>query len=422
MSDYEYSETSITTYSSDSSDSSNSSDSSTRENEPRSKKNKLRTSKSSNGGTYARNSSRLGGVKTGIKSRIQMSRVKVRDVDVGKNILSGADSDCKRVKKLLEEVDSKELDMLMPRTYHEVSFNFTGGSAAFANAIRRCIISDIEVYSLNINYDDFYSDDRYLLNDYIIKQFEMIPIQQDSLNTNEFDKVRLSINKFNSSENMYQITPRDLKCDTKHSIKDIIGQSNYVICRLRPGFRLKIENINIVKGTGSENYSKFSAISNITYRIMNFKPRVETKFHTEGTSILRSCPRDFYISYETHGNYKNPRKILSDVKQSLSNRLQNIMEDFNDVDNNTDQFFSENIEIEKQNQLHIITIKNEYRTIADLLQRYIYEEDPTIKFITSTIDHPDSNISIVKIRHTQYKNIICNAIKTILQDISKIPE
>jgi hypothetical protein len=318
-------------------------------------------------------------------------------------------------KKCLKLVPNL-LDLLPKNSKFKVSFELHDTNTDLANAIRRCILNEIEIYSMTFNEENMNISDPYILSDFIKKQIELIPILQDP--DIDYDDLKIDINVKNNTNQLINITSKDINVYHKDKQKNIMTDT-IILCNLRPMEFFNINNIYIKKGKGRNDAGAFNSVSNITYDILNIIPYDEN--NKKGSNSLISNPTSFEISYTTYRNIKKPFYFIKLCCDTLIKRLEIILNDMKNIKNDDIKYYSEILELETKNDLKILYIKNECRTIANLIARYCFIlTKQNIKFISSDITHYEKDIVFIKIIHNEFSTLIQNSIKKIIDEIKNI--
>jgi hypothetical protein len=325
----------------------------------------------------------------------------------------------------------KDPKTLFPPIRHKVSFELHETNVELANSIRKCIIDELKIKSMTFDESDLSSDDRYILSDFIRKNIENIPINQDiEYFTAYKQNISISLYKLNTTTDIINIYSHDIvinkisqdgKITKQLRVEDYFAP-NVVIISLHPGKYVKVSNIKITDGFTYENAGKFASVANIEYDILDVVPLQYNQYEDNvGKSSLVSNPTKFYISYTTYGNIA-PKGIIKLCCDTLRDRLQIIYDELNKVDINKLLYYSDILKIELKDDLLYIYITNEFWSIGRLIAKYGYLEDNNIPFITAGIIHPSVNKCYLKIKHAQPIELLKNAIKMAILDISIINE
>jgi DNA-directed RNA polymerase subunit L len=350
---------------------------------------------------------------------VLVKNIKVSDFNLVSEI---SNKNNKKFQRCLELLDKSNLELIPKRSKLTVSFELTYANTDLANAIRRCIIDEIPIKSFDFDeFKDFNCDDPYVLNDFIKKQIDLIPIDQD------FDyndkKMTFNLHIKNTSDEIIDVKSGDIKHDSKDPkvSKEDLWSPNIVLCKLRPGRNLRIDNIKICEGIGKTHAAKFNSVSNIMYEIVDVDPIMENRVGTTGTSSMLTNPEHFKMGYSTHRNTKHPLRFVISACDVLIQKLINIEKDIKKIKNSDKQYLSDLVTLESIGNLRKISIKGEYWTICNIISRYSYDEtDGNIKFISPALIHPEKEVAVLNITHTEFSTVIQNAIKKIISDLETV--
>lgn len=300
-----------------------------------------------------------------------------------------------------------------------VSFELTNSNTDIANGLRRCLIDEIPIKSFDLNeHEDLESSDPYILCDVIKKQIELLPINQEY----DYSNVEISLFKENTTDVIIDVTTDDFiyKESKASKLINIVG-SGILLTRLRPGETIKIKKITISTGVGKENYGKFSSVSNITYKILDATPMIDTRIGNEGISSMNSNPKHFYIEYSTHRNIEHPLKLVSMSCDILIARFQIILDDIKNIKNSDKSYLSDLLTLETIDNKKVLKIKGEYWTLVNLIARYCYIlTNNNIQFVASAIIHPEKEVGVINIIHSEFSSLLSNSIKKIIEEYSSI--
>jgi len=353
---------------------------------------------------------------------VSVQNIKISEFNLIKEIKNKNNTNFQKCLSILSDV--KDIQSLLPKKNKiTVSFELKDANADIANGIRRCLMEEIPVKSFDFDeFNDLDSDDKFILCDLIKKQIELLPINQD-IEYRDFD---ISLNKENHTTGIIDVTTNDIivKDKKKNKITDIVGD-NIVLCKLRPDKYIKINNIKVYTGIAIKDHDagKFSPISNITYRILDVDPMVQTRNGKTGTSSMLTNPKHFYISYTTHRNTHYPLNILLQCCDVLIERLNLVLKDMRNINDKDTRYISPLLLLETIGDLKKVQIKNEYWTLINMICRYCYIlTKSNIKFISPALIHPEKEVGVINIIHPEFSTLIQNSIKKIITDLEKIKE
>jgi DNA-directed RNA polymerase subunit L len=325
---------------------------------------------------------------------------------------------CVEFVKLIDPDYKKHLPT---KPIHKVQFELTDTTVDFANCIRRYLLDEIMVYSMDVDESHLVTDDKFILSDVLKKQIELIPFQQ-KITQSDIDDLQISISFENKTDDLMQIYSRHITITDKKNKKldtEKYFSLNIPLIKVRPNKSMELKNITIVSGCGKQDSGKFCLLSNLSYEILDVVPFDESKFGKEGKSSLNSDPQHFRISYKTHRNIE-PKKIMLMCCDAITKSFSIILKELSNIKNSDNVYFSDLLDLESKGDMKLFHFKNEYWTIANIIARYCYIEFKDIKFVCSCIIHPSIEESIVKIKHTEPVKIISAAIKQILADTATV--
>jgi DNA-directed RNA polymerase subunit L len=344
---------------------------------------------------------------------IKIKNMSVNEITYNKKTFKDFDKCVEYVKSIKPNYKQ----YLPSKSQYRVQFEITNTVSDFANCIRRFLLDEIDVYSMNVCEDDVISDDVFILSDVLKKRIELVPFQQK---LNDINDLIISLTVENKTDDLMTIYTRHINITDKKNKQlnpENYFSTNIPIIQLRSNKSLDIKNINITKGCGKKDAGKFCLLANLSYEIMDVTPFEESKYEKKGESSLNSTPQHFKIGYTTHRNIE-PKKIMLLCCDGITKRLTDILSEMSNIKNDMNVYFSDLIDLESKGDVKLFHFKGEYWTIANIIARYCFLEFKEIKFVCACIIHPSTEESIVKIRHSESVKIITSAIKHILADIA----
>lgn len=359
---------------------------------------------------------------------VKVQKIKIEKFNLIKDFNDKSNKAMAKCNKYLSEIKGFKIEEYLPKNDKiTVSFELNDANTDLANAIRRCLIAEIETIALDFNeYEDLDTSDAYILSDFIKKQINLLRINQDLLhlqNADDLDKYTFSLEKINKTDDIIDVKSSDIKVmygKEEKNIADFVT-TTIVLCRLRPDEYIKINNIKIVKGDARANAGKFNLLANVSYKPLDVQPLQEYKGGASGQSSLVSNPTRFYLSYTTHRNISKPLVVMSKCCDTLIDRLDAILQDVKNISNKDTQYFSTLLELETDNTIKRLKIKGEYWTLINLICRYCYNlTKGNIKLVSPSLIHPDKEIGVINIVHPEFSDLIQDAIDDIIDDLKKI--
>ncbi len=331
---------------------------------------------------------------------MKIEKVQISELNLEKNLKAAA-------HKEIRELSSREninIEKLIPKTpSFEITFELHDVPASIPNAFRRCWIDYIPVNILTFDmYEDFECDDLFLTCDQLNHNMGCIHIDQDE--------------KFDGSISIQNDSPNQLRLITT---KDIVFKgrakihSDYPIGYLRPKCSLKIKKIYNVVARGCDTGRARGINGAVIYHILDQKPF--NQFTGEGTKTVTKLARSFKIGYET-------RRTADPILWPFEKACDIIINSCDAVKNailNDDQ---DKIIVTQIHSTTKYTIYNEYLTITDLLEDYIFAEFKGKIVVISSNKSFEEDIAILKIIHPDHREIIMDACSKIKKDINEIRE
>lgn len=346
---------------------------------------------------------------------VKVTKVKYTEIPFESN-----DKNFQKCIDYIKTIDPDYKKYLPKNSKHHLSFEIEDATSDLANCIRRYLIDEMPVYSMNVDEDDIKSDDRFILTDFLKKNIELIPFTQ-YLTDAESKNLTMHLHVENKTDDVISVHSSDIEVMDKN--KKLNNEKYFTttipIIKLRPGTMIDIKNINVVSGIGKVDSGKFILLSNISYEILDVVPLEENKFSRTGHSSLVSNPTHFKFGLTTH-RHSDIKKIMPLCCDSILNTMELIKTELSKIKESDKTYFSDTIELETKGDVKLYYLKGEYWTIANIISKYCYIAFKDIQFVCAAIIHPSTETSIVKIRHTESIKILLEAIKLIIADINTI--
>ena len=290
----------------------------------------------------------------------------------------------------------KHLPLTIPQS---LEFELHNTTTALANALCRCINSELDVMIMDFNDEDVITDDSFIIVHALRKGINLIPLRQ-------IQSLTFGLNVFNNTDNIINVYARDLSVDTKTS-EELMSPCT-VLTELRPGKRIIINNIKMIKGTACVNDAAYSFNNRVTYKCLDLGDE------THPVSSMLAEPSTYKIGIVWQ-KYADPIVILKSAIKTLNDKLDKIYMNAKDK-----QHYSSDMEITNSNNVSIYKIFNESYTIGELLSRYGYIVDKTITNIHCSKLHPSYTYIVIEIHHQDPQSIILSAIENIKKELAII--
>ena len=293
----------------------------------------------------------------------------------------------------------------------DVSFELHNTTTEMANALRRCINSEIEVLVMDFEDSNFTSDDSFIILHELKKRINLIPIRQIS-------GIKHHINVYNDTGVIIPVYSKDIKeGSSKKDIKDRKEQMfshTFIITYLRPGKKLVINNILIKKGISYKNGTMFSFPGKVKYSCIDLEDdeksgeKIKSSMLCEPTKYRLTVPKQKFI---------DPVQIIKIAVKTLGEKI-SFIERL--VDTNTENYYSSEMEIIYTKNKGSYKIYGETYTIGNLLVRHGMNVDKTIKNIHCIKKHPSFDYITVELEHAEPRKIMLNAISDIKKELKNI--
>lgn len=307
---------------------------------------------------------------------------------------------------------------LLPKSIpHRVTFTISNTNSSFANALRRTLISEIPVRCLEVDERKIVTDDPYALNDFIIKRINLIPINQ----AHNSDNLDISLFAMNKTNKVIDVWASDITITQNKKPVDVtklIPDPNVPLFALHPGKSIKITDLYIATGTAKQNAAKFSLLSNVSYDILDVEPY--DMFTGQGKRSIETNPTSFKISYTTSANI-DPKKVMQAVSDVLIAKCELFQERLSAyvTSGKTEYYEADGLKV-TTGDFHAYTFLDGYITMGTLLAHAGYALDPSVSYITSTIDRYDNEFAIIKIKHPTPNKLLADSIRLCIEQLQKI--
>lgn len=334
-------------------------------------------------------------------------------------------------KELLELFQNmKKYDIKNPRSllpashWYSVEFKLKNTFAGFANSIRRVLMEEMKVKCLTITEKNIQTDDDFILSDFIIKNINLVPINQE-LDNNFMEKNNVYLYKYNNTNDIIDVMMSDIKISNKKDSKNVdleklIPESCIILVRLRPGKFIKLISFDIEEGYAKNNYAKFTLLDNIQYYPIypdNVVPF--DNFTSSGTRSVEVDPTEFFISFTTSGNI-SVEKTINDCSSTLIERLNKAkkkVEKFSSSKQETKYYYDENFEVIIQDEMYIYKFYQEYLTLANLVTQQCFLLDYNISFCVPAVSRFDNEIAIIKLIHAEPNKLLISSIEICIHNL-----
>jgi hypothetical protein len=307
---------------------------------------------------------------------------------------------------------------------YRVQMHLRGTYSAFANAIRRTLVEDLETFSLLIKDSDVDTDDDFIsgMNDVLVKNLALIPIHQKCDIVKNPDAYNIYINVHNPYNEVLDVKAYHISI-TKNGKTipetDLIPDTNISVMQLRPGKYLKVRPITLQKGRSSRHAGKFSLLNNVSYKILDVQPF--DQFTGKGQKSFETEPSEFLITFETAGNI-DPKHVIELLHKKLTDDLTDIRAKIIDYEESKAGVYYSgvNCEVTIRDDVYTYKFPTHYISETYLIGMCCYKLDPNTPFCSATVDRFDSEIGIIKIKHANPNKLLIAAIDAAIADLDNV--
>lgn len=366
--------------------------------------------------------------------------LKTEDIDLVSKLKKTNNAITDNFSKFKKELGFNLFELIPEEKINTVSFNIKDTNSAFANAIRRTIVSEMPVWSLELDMDDFKTDDPYIRFDDLAIKINSTPIHQSFINKlskegkNPNRIIKFKIYVRNDTPQMINVNSNDIEISDGYKSNETLIIPHIPLQMLSSNSYMRVK-LKLVKGYGYENSAKFSAIPMPHYYPSDHTPlEVRYKKPPLGVSSLVVDPKEFYFKYDTYTYYKNPLEIMIICIEELKRRIRFVMSHIlefkkkpitikdipKDLQGKIVMYKNEIIEIRKEGITYFINIKGESVTVSKLFSRYIFEAHKGIELVTDSNDHPSIRAVTIKIQDDNAIKLMLKAGEKIIGDLDSI--
>lgn len=279
--------------------------------------------------------------------------------------------------------------------------------AKLANAIRRVLMSHIPIYALDCTFDNIKTDDRFLPKDYITKQINLIPIDQNE--NYSMDKSIKLIAK-NTSPNPIRIT-------TNHIVsKRRIIKGNIPLFKLNPGKSIEID-LFISRGTSIQDAGKFTPFDNISYQPMGFQPY--NQFTKTGARSLEQKISEFKISFTTRGNI-SIAYVIDTLRTVLLQKVNTLLEHVKAYQQSGKKQYSTTDFKVVFDEIYEYKLLHEHIALSHMVAHECLQIDRTTPFVSPSRDRYDERACVIRLNHAQPNKLLIDALNSLIKKIQKI--
>jgi len=314
-------------------------------------------------------------------------------------------------------------------------------NVSIVNAIRRELMSGIEVYALHKDNAIVHINDSLFYTEFLItNRIPMIPINYEIVKNKKLqfylcNQDNINEPLINNTNSVMHVTLQYFKImdeKTEYKPDEIFVYPNMEVCWLRPNQKLHLMYDGLKQGNGYEH----AMYQNFRINKYTFNPEKENESIKEQQDYEKTSygdPASIKMEMESLGKI-NPKTAIMLVLNNIINKINNFMQEINDIGSKT------NITMIDDKYAEVIVVDETY-TLCNILKYYCIKtidsmsnntNNPANYFnIACNEKHPLKKEFILKIQtydtldisgKIEFTNIINEACNNAIEDISNIME
>lgn len=304
-----------------------------------------------------------------------------------------------------------DVEHLLPDMVPEtISMEIVDSNEAFANAIRRVFVDELEVKCIYMHLDQMKTTDKRLSDLFIQSRLQLVPLNQRTPEGTTF-----SMHMENKTLAPIPVTMADFKTTPPMALP---FDSKLQLCSLYPGCVLSIKNVGVASDIGYNDEKH--TIGSFKYKILDMDTSIST---------MAQDNKHFSLELTTNGQIAIV-DLVNDIAANLRLRFKEV--DFL-VQRYVIQQEDQPVELASRFSPKVFVINNtsggagmdlfevhidgEYHTMGNVLMHYCLDENPQLTIASYKLEHVLSNSIVFSIEHKEYKKIIGSAIKRFLKDL-----
>ena len=311
------------------------------------------------------------------------------------------------------------VEKFIPRSVpFDMSFELHNTTTEMANAIRRCINSEIPVLALNFENSDVKTDDSFIIIHELKKRIGLMPIRQISESV-------FSLNVKNLSDVIIPVYSSSIRETVKPNttVKDEMFTGTNILTYLRPGKSLIISKITTKTGICNVDGPCFSFPGKVGFSCIDLEKMEYDELKKNG-KINNMSPVSS-MDYEASSyrlsisrqKHIDPAQIVRLGLKTLSDRTSRLLKL---VKQSTGDTYNLDIEITNSSDHTLFKIFGETYTIGNLICKYGLMVDKTMPNIHCIKLHPTFENINIYIYHSDPKEIMIMTLQNILKELSAI--
>lgn len=301
----------------------------------------------------------------------------------------------------------------------DLTFELHNTTTEMANALRRCINSELTVLAMDFDVNNVYTDDSFIITDELKTRIKLIPIRQIS-------DMTFSLNVTNPLDVIIPIYSSQIhkSGDTGAINGELMFAGSNILTYLRPGKYLRIENIKTVSGVGYIDGPAFSFPGKVGYSCIELEQMCSGADGGEKdplktpVSSMESNPSKYRLVIPRQ-KFIDPMQIINIALDTLSDKINKLSDIIGGTIGN---LYTSDIEITYTPGSVTVKIFRETYTIGNMIVRYGMDVDASITNIHCIKPYQSVDYITVEIRHPDPKKIMMLSMKKIQEELTSIRE
>ncbi len=291
--------------------------------------------------------------------------------------------------------------------------------SSLANAIRRTLLEEIPVDALDVQVENFQTDDRSICFEFIRLQINSCALKQcDDFGESLYADYVFKLHVENKTTEDLAVWSNSIVAEHKGAIVKNWCSYEVPLFVLKPGKVVKIKKMGIIRGTAYMNAAAFTCLNSIHYAILDVDFYDETT--KKGVRASMSMPSKFRLGYQTKGNIgvKSPlRKALI----ILLEKMRKAKTALKKYETNPENSSTEDLEVLIFNDVMKIVLKGEYCSIPQIIAQNAYFLDKSHPYVAEGADNPNSPNGYILVKNLPNSiPLLIRAAEKAIQDLTAI--
>lgn len=309
----------------------------------------------------------------------------------------------KLITREIEIKAPKEFAHLLPsRKKESVELRFDGCRSSVVNALRRVIMSEMNIIGLNASNSSFDTNDAYIFEmlEMIIQRVKSIPVDQKTPVGTQF---RIDVDNSDKNTNAI-VTMGQAKQISGAKMADLPFEKNIVLLEVQPRRKFKC-TMHVDELYASERTNGCRAVASGVCSVLANPEDAYNQYTGTGTPVMQSDHRSWLLRFDTNG-------IMS-AKDIITTACNRILRRLHDAHSAAQEKF------ELINEEHRLTI-SETPTIGELIREKVYFNQNDVEAVFMNTDDRAGTITIRLKTSVDPAGIVAGAVDLLIEDFNRI--